>query len=210
MTFNPQVYPMSFSSNHKRDELENSSFALLPPEILAHDSSNNIQNSTALFFALQNGDNTVHVGVYEFTDIPDVCFIPYYYMVALGIKEGERISINRIEEPSLAEHIVLTPHEHAFIELPEPKTILEHSISVHYPILSEGGTIRLEHDGTVYSLSVTELRPNSIAKMINCDVNLEFTPALDYTPPVQYRDERSNNIPFYPFGGMGHRLGSIA
>ena len=97
MVFTPQVYPLSFSSNIQRNALEYSNQVILPPEILASFPN---YTGTVLFFTIANEEKKINVGVYEFTDIPDVCYIPYYFMMMLGIKEGGRIQINQIaEEP---------------------------------------------------------------------------------------------------------------
>ena len=234
MIFQPRIFPISFSGNPQSARLENSNLVLLPPEILAQDCSTNIQNNETLFFELKHNNSSINVGVFEFTDFPDICYIPYYYMVLLGIKEGDRIDISQIPEPHSATHIILTPHEQAFSDLQDPKGVLEECISKNYPILSETSIIRVETEGKIFSLSVSKLEPNGIAKMIDCDVNLEFSRALDYEQNVEIetldsqnvnreinetgsnynftpdliRNERQNNIPFIAFGGIGYKLGS--
>jgi len=181
MVFTPQVYPLSFSSNVQRNTLEYSNQVILPPEILASLPDN---TQTILFFTLQNNEKKLNVGVYEFTDIPDVCYIPYYFMMALGIKEGERVQIAPLdEEPEKAISITLKPQEQAFIELSDPKVVLEYHMSRLYPIVSIGDIIRVYHNNIVYCLSVSKLEPSNIVQTIDCDITLDFEESHDYKCP---------------------------
>ncbi len=181
MIFTPQVYPLSFSSNVQRNTLEYSNQVILPPEILA-----SLPNyaGTVLFFTIANEEKKINIGVHEFTDIPDVCYIPYYFMMLLGIKEGDRVQIDQIaEEPQKATAITLKPQEQAFIELNDPKVVLEYHMSRLYPIVSLGDVIRVYHNNVVYCLSISKLEPSNIVQTTNCDIILEFEEAHDYKCP---------------------------
>ena len=151
MAFTPQIYPLSFSSNVQRNTLEYSNQVILPPEILVKHPN---YEGGILFFTIANKEKKINVGVHEFTDIPDICYVPYYFMMLLGIKEGERAQIIPIEEePQKAAAVTLKPQEHAFMELPDPKVLLEYHMSRLYPILTLGDIIRIYHDNMIYSLS---------------------------------------------------------
>jgi len=182
MVFTPQVYPLSFSSNVQRNTLEYSNQVILPPEILASFPN---YTGTVLFFTIANEEKKINVGVYEFTDIPDVCYIPYYFMMILGIKEGDRVQIEQLaEEPQKATAITLKPQEQAFIELNDPKVVLEYHMSRLYPIVSLGDVIRVYHNNIVYCLSISKLDPANIVQTINCDITLEFEEPHDYKCPA--------------------------
>ena len=228
-TYTPIAYPLSFSSNPQRDRLECSNQVLLPPEILQNEII-----GFPVFFTLTNGEHSLNVAVLEFTDIPDVVYIPWYILNLLGLQEGGRVNVSMIEDklPSATE-ITLMPHEHEFITMMDPKTILEHFISKNYPIISLNEIIKIKYLDTVYNLSVTHIEPSYIVNMIDCDVNLSFERALDYiTPPPspvlspnndpidsndnipsiktdfsEFKNQRLNQMGFIPFGGKGNRLG---
>ena len=233
MTFTPQAYPLSFSSNAQRNTLEYSNQVILPPEMLAAQPN---YTGSILFFTIANKEKKINVGVYEFTDIPDVCYIPYYFMMMLGIKEGDRVQIEQmVEEPQKATAITLKPQEQAFIELNDPKVILEYHMSRLYPILTLGDVIRIYYDDIVYCLSISKLEPAGVVQTIDCDISLDFEEAYDFKsikpaiperiPPhlpsnneVYEGDsnyivndiQRTNvrNRPFVAFRGKGHRLGN--
>ena len=180
MIFTPQVYPLSFSANLQRNELEYSNQVILPPEILAHQKN---YEGDVLFFELRNMEKKMNVGVYEFTDIPDVCYIPYYFMRSLGIKEGDRIQVELLSfHPPPATSIVLKPQEHAFLELYDPKLLLENYMSQYYPIVSLNDVIRIRDKDIDYCLLVTKLEPSDVVQTINCDISLEFEDAIDFVP----------------------------
>ena len=180
MIFTPQVYPLSFSANLQRNELEYSNQIILPPEILAHQKN---YEGDVLFFELRNMEKKMNVGVYEFTDIPDICYIPYYFMQSLGIKEGDRIQVELLSfHPPPATSIVLKPQEHAFLELYDPKLLLENYMSQYYPIVSLNDVIRIRDKDIDYCLLVTKLEPSDVVQTINCDISLEFEDAIDFVP----------------------------
>lgn len=220
------AYPLSFSDNPQRDNLETSNQVLLPPEILQQNE--NIE--FPVFFTLSNNEVSVNVGVLEFTEIPGVVYIPWHILTLLGLQEGEKVDIKMItdELPSATE-ITLMPHEHEFITLNNPKVVLEQFISKNYPIVSLNDIIKIKYLDNIYNLSITKLEPSTTVKMINCDVNLSFERALDYvspepTPepspepspassPAVSRNKLLKNFKaksnvFVPFSGKGNKLGS--
>jgi len=225
-TYTPIAYPLSFSDNPQRERLKCSNQVLLPPEILQNE---NIE--FPVFFTLSHEQQSINVAVFEFTDIPDVVYLPWHILSFLGIQEGDRLNVSMIEAviPSATE-ITLMPHEHEFITLMDPKAILEHFISKNYPIISLNEIIKIKYLDTVYNLSVTNIEPSNIVNMIDCDVNLLFERALDYiTPPSSpillpsisptqftpsitndlsgFKNKEMEQMGFVPFSGKGNRLG---
>jgi hypothetical protein len=185
--YNPIAYPLTFSENPQRERLEYSNQVLLPPEILQNagmDWFANNQSNFPAFFNLKYNGVSVNVGVLEFTEIPDIIYIPWHIFSLLGLQEGERVKVEMITEEIIsATEITLKPHSYKFVELSDPKDILEKIISKNYPIISLYDIIKINHEGIEYLISVTKLEPAPIVKMLNCDVNLIFEPALDYVSP---------------------------
>lgn len=240
-TFNPIAYPLSFSDNPQCDRLECSNLVLLPPEILQNigmDWFSENKTNMPSFFNLTFKDKSVNVGVLEFTEIPDVIYLPWHLFRILDLKEGERIDVKMLEEDiTTATEITLKPHSYKFVELPNPKEILETLISKNYPIITLHDILKIKHEGEEFYISVTKLEPHSVVKMLNCDVNLIFEPAVDYVSPevspcvspsqkmldssedtcgqqmqnrvvTQFKSEQSKQMGFVPFSGNGNRLGS--
>jgi len=224
MNFTPRAYPLSFCSNEQRGSLEYSNQIILAPEILASVSAD---LTNMMVFTLENNEKKVNVGVYEFSAPPDICYMPYYFMTLLGIKEGDRIQVKHIQEDmQKATAITLKPQEQEFLELNNPKVVLEYYMSRFYPIISLNDIIRIQYNGEIYCLSVSKLEPSDIVSTIDSNITLEFEKAHDDThvelpptpasplpttpPPIPTRDTNysgSRNT-FIPFQGTGNRLGS--
>ena len=70
----------------------------------------------------------------------------------------------------------LRPQETAFIELSNPKSILEKIMSEDYPVITEGQTITINYKdlGKVFSIDLLETQPAEVISIIDTDLNVEF------------------------------------
>merc|ERR1719272_600991 len=75
------------------------------------------------------------------------------------------------------------PHETAFIDLPDPKAILERELT-NYATVFQGDTISIDHMGRAYLIDVIECRPKPQICIVEADVNLDFEAPLDYVEPA--------------------------
>ena len=136
----------------------------------------------------------------------------------LGINEGDMVNIELVNPPE-GSFIKIRPHKTEFIELPNPKTTLEQILSRDYQVLSEGHTIQLydTESEKVYEIDIVETRPESIIKIVDINLEVDFEQPLDYVEPVkeEIRDVSSNlneysqmNYDMTRFPGKGYRLGS--
>ena len=160
-----------------------------------------------MFFKITNINNTFGqvCGVQEFTSPPGVVLVPYHIMEGLGLSEGDNVNIE-LSTPPDGSYIKLQPHKTEFIELPDPKALLEKALSVNYPVVTEGHTITIQDTETnkVYHIDIVKTEPSPIIKIIDVNINVDFEAPLDYIPPPpveKYDKER--------FPGIGHRLGSL-
>ena len=203
---NTTLMCFSYACSAQPDELirrvKYSNKILLPPSIL-HQLQD---NTTTMFFKITNTNNTFGqvCGVQEFTAPPGVVLVPYHVMEGLGLSEGNNVNVE-LSTPPDGSYIKLQPHKTEFIELPDPKALLEKALSVNYPVVTEGHTITIQNPDTnkVYHVDIVKTEPASIIKIIDVNVNVDFDPPLDYVPPPiveKYDEER--------FPGKGHKLGS--
>lgn len=197
----------SYACSSQPDELTQrikySNKILLPPNVL-HQLQD---NTTTMFFKITNIENSFGqvCGVQEFTAPPGVVHAPYHIMEGLGLKEGSRVNIE-LSTPPDGSYIKLRPHKTEFIELSDPKALLEKALSVNYPAVTEGHTITVQDPETnkVYHIDIVKTEPSPIIKIIDVNINVDFEPPLDYVPPppvIKYDTER--------FPGKGHKLGCI-
>lgn len=171
MDFNLAVYPICVSSHERAAELNNSNYILLPSTMLLDIA----MRENPLLFTIQELVNatTHHCGVLEFIDEPGICYIPFHIFEKLQLNYGSIVSVR--------EHICVTgskihlkPEEMAFIQLDDPKAVLEESINKYYPVLSVDDVIHIMYEGREYKIKVTKTFPESSVKTLNCDIIVEF------------------------------------
>lgn len=196
-------YACSSQSEELTQRIKYSNKILLPPNVL-HQLRD---NTTTLFFKITNIENSFGqvCGVQEFTAPPGVVHVPYHIMEGLGLKEGAQVNIE-LSTPPDGSYIKFQPHKTEFIELPDPKALLEKALSINYPVVTESHTITIQDPETnkVYHIDIVKTEPAPIIKIIDVNIDVDFDPPLDYVPPppvIKYDIER--------FPGKGHRLGSL-
>jgi len=207
MTYTTKLICFSYSCSSQPEdvisEVKYSNKILLPPNVLHELIQGNYE--MPYFFKIENIETKFgqYCGVQEFSSPPGVVHIPYHIMSGLGIKEGDNIEI-KLATPVDGSYVKLQPHTIKFIELEDPKALLEKALSNNYPIITEGHTIAIEDKttNTVYHIDIVKTEPAPVIKIIDVNINVDFDPPLDYIPPpvVDIYDEEK-------FPGKGHRLG---
>jgi len=212
-------YACSSCDEELVNRLKHTNKLLLPQSVL-YSLQNSIDNfESPLFFKLKNISNEFYqvCGVHEFSAPPGVIHAPYYVMNTLGIREGETINIELVNPPE-GSFIKIRPHKTEFIELPNPKELLEKILSRDYQVLIEGHTIQLydTNSDKVYEIDIVETKPASIIKIIDINLEVDFEQPLDYVEPVKKVKDISQNVNDYSkmnydmnrFPGKGYILGS--
>lgn len=88
----------------------------------------------------QMGKKT-YCGVLEFSAEEGMCHLPFWMMNNLFLEEGSEVILRNVNL-NKGKFVVLQPHETAFINLANPKAILENQLT-HYSCLSKGDTINI-------------------------------------------------------------------
>jgi hypothetical protein len=118
--------------------------------------------------------------LHEFIDIPGIVYLPNRLMMKLsGINEGDEIIVEQEKNVKKGEYLKIKPFEQKFIELNNPKIILEKFISERYPILSEGEVISFEYNDFTYHIEIVETKPSLTIQTTNCDINVDFEKPVD-------------------------------
>ena len=81
-------------------------------------------------------------------------------------------------------YIKFQPHETAFIDLGDPKAILERELT-NYATVFKGDTININHAGRDYMINVVDCKPNDQICVVEADINVDFDAPLDYVEPVR-------------------------
>ena len=192
MSYKTELPCFSFTCSAQSEEIRKhcrySNKILLPPTILNELSENEAfedANQILFFKVINKALEFGHVcGVHEFTASPGICHVPYHIMEDLGIQEGQNIEIEKVAPPQ-GTYIKLRPHKTAFIELSDPKAILEKILSEDYPVVTRGQTIAVNYKelGKVFRIDIVETKPAEVISIINTDINVDFDEPLDYVSP---------------------------
>ena len=222
-------YACSSLSEDNIKNLKYSGKMLLPPSVL-HDVDKMKHKEFPLFFNVKNKDTEFGrvCAVQEFTASPGTCNIPYYIMNEIGIfEEGNEVVIE-LASPVKGSYVKLQPHQKEFIQLSDPKALLEQIMSQDYPVVTENHTIAINHKALnrIFYIDIIKTEPGPVIQIINTDINVEFDVPLDAVNDVseatvmeedQSKSEISEELDqlknsmkdnkFIPFSGKGNRLG---
>ena len=81
--------------------------------------------------------------------------------------------------------IKLQPHQTKFIQMENPKAILEYQLR-NFTCLHEGDTISIQVFNNTFQIDILEIIPKNeydAVCIIDADVNVDFSPPLDYVQP---------------------------
>lgn len=117
-------------------------------------------------------------GVLEFIAEEGRCYLPNWMMDNLLCEEGSQIIITNVTL-TRGTHLVIQPHQTAFIDLSNPKTILENELT-NYSCLQQGEDINIHYQGKDYPIRIVECKPDPVISIVEADLNLDFKAPLDY------------------------------
>lgn len=126
-----------------------------------------------------------HCGVLEFTAEEGNVYIPYWMMQLLFLQEGDYIQVRNVRLPR-ATYVKLQPHETAFINIADPKAVLEIAFR-NFSCLTRGDVICVEYNARKYQLNVLDVKPATYGavSIVETDVQLDFAPPVDYVEPAK-------------------------
>lgn len=98
-----------------------------------------------------------YCGVLEFSADEGVCHIPTWMMDNLFLEEGAEVILRNVTLQK-GTYIKFQPHQTAFIDLPNPKAILETEM-INYACVFKGDTININHGGRDYQINILDCKP---------------------------------------------------
>lgn len=208
-----KAYPALFLG---REDLESGNKILLPPSILHNLSQYKLPQP--MMFVLQNTilGNSSNVGVLEFTADNGMCILPNWLFEQLSLDYGAEVNLMLQTSAPKGKFVKLQPHKTEFIELPDPRAILERNLS-NYICLTKGDTIQVKVLNKTYLFDVLEVKPQNSTNcicLIEADIEVDFAPPLDYVekPPDLVKRQSSVNLEEEeeenkgPFSGKGMKI----
>jgi len=99
-----------------------------------------------------------YCGVLEFSAEEGMCHLPVWMMENLFLEEGAEVILRNVTL-NKGTFMKIRPHETAFIDLGDPKAILEREM-INYACIFKGDTININHQGRDYLIDIMECKPN--------------------------------------------------
>ena len=94
-----------------------------------------------------------YVGVLEFVAQEGICIMPTQVFQNLNLEVSQQVNVALTPDIPKGKFIQIQPHETAFIELPDPRAVLEYHLR-NYTCFTEGDTISIEFNKKVYKLDI--------------------------------------------------------
>lgn len=183
--FVEQFVCLSLTFADKADK-ENGDKIILPVSAFTKLASMRVQYP--MQFELRNENveplRRTHVGVLEFTAPEGQMYVPYWIMQNLLLEENELVTVRNVSL-SLATFVKFRPQSVDFLEISNPKVVLETALR-NFSCLTKEDQIRLHYNGKHYFIDVVELKPitqENAVSIVEADVNVDFEPPVGYVDP---------------------------
>ncbi|KAM6555110.1 hypothetical protein CsatB_015872 [Cannabis sativa] len=207
-----RCYPPSFID---KPQLENGDKIIMPQSALHKLVFLHIDYP--MLFELRNdsSERVSHCGVLEFTSEEGIICMPCWMMENMKLKEGDLVCLKNVSLRR-AKYIKLQPHNTDFLDISNPKAILETTLR-NFTCLSTGDTIMVAYNNKKYYINIIETKPSHAVSIIETDCEVDFAPPLDYKEPERPIEHVSSSKPstqvptkeepkFSPFTGLARRL----
>lgn len=175
-----RCYSVAFLPDRDRVNVENGGKILLPQDAL----EKLIEQSGVMLFKLKNEklNRITHCGVLEFLPNDNTtCYLPNWMMGHLLLQEGDEITVESVTL-STAKFARFQPQSKDFLDITNPKAVLEKALR-NFNCLTKGDVIAINYLNRDYELCVLELKPNDAVSIIECDMEVDFAPPVDYVEP---------------------------
>lgn len=151
---------------------------------------------------------SLYGGIEKFSDLDQMVFLPDWMMDIMNINAGDKIKLVPISIPKGT--YVKFKVKKDFLELSDPKAILEYHLRYH-AVISQHDTIVIKFLGKDYHIDVEKTLPTSSISLINTDIKVEFEEITDIPEITESQEAlQTNNRLTKPtnnfFQGIGHKL----
>ena len=156
-----------------------------------------------------------HCGVLEFVAEEGTCYLPYWLMQHLLLREGDIVKVSNTSL-SKGTFVKLQPVSKDFLDVHNPRAVLENSLR-HFATLTKGDNIVINYNNKKFEIEIVETKPTDAVSIIEADIEVDFAPPKDYvepvkqpTPPASSSSEPATPAPVPEgptvFAGSGYRL----
>lgn len=132
-------------------------------------------------------DIVAHCGVREFVAEEGRVYLPFWLLSAIGAGEDSPIVVTNVALPK-ATYVKLRPRRMAFVELTDPKGVLEVALR-EFTCVTQGVAIRVPYIGRTFDIDILEVKPVTPmggASIVETDVEIDFAAPLDAPPEPEH------------------------
>jgi len=165
----------------ERVDVDRGGKIILPASALEHLTRLHIQFPMLFKLINKSKNRETHCGVLEFVAEEGRCYLPYWMMKNLLLKEGEIIQV-QYTNLGIAKFAKFQPQSVDFLEISNPKAVLENSLR-NFATLTKGDVISINYNEKDYELCILETRPGNAVSIIECDMDVDFAPPVGYQEP---------------------------
>lgn len=202
-------------SKHSNPSLQTGDKVILPQSALARIDQLGLPHPYVFKIEGFNSDKISYCGVLQFDAEEGTIYVPDMMMKNLNLQEGADV-ILRDARLSRGVFMKLQPHTTTFIDLVNPKAVLEEGFR-GFTCLSRGDTFMIKHGGRDFYFDVLEVSPGDAIHLIDTDCFLDLAPPLDYKETeckkqkiVEEAEKEEEVKVFRPFSGAAQRLDGMA
>jgi ubiquitin fusion degradation protein 1 len=188
-----QVFAAFSGVYASREDIDDGGKVLLPQSMLQDISTLNLVYPLQFQLSSFKG-KTAHCGVLEFVADEGQIVMPQWMMEGLNVQPMEMVTLKTVILPK-ATYVKLRPQKKAFIELYNPKAVLENKLT-GYAALSVGDAVAVAYQGEVYLIDILELKSGAnachAASIVDTELNVDFDRPLDMpASPIETRDSNA-------------------
>ncbi|XP_014245535.1 ubiquitin recognition factor in ER-associated degradation protein 1-like isoform X2 [Cimex lectularius] len=206
-----KIFPVTLIPVRPRSDLECGGKVVLPATVLDILTSRTNNIFAPMLFKLTNPETKkfTHCGVLEFIADEGSINAPSWVLDLLDFKCGAKVKVESSVLPT-ATFSRFQPQCVAFLDISNPKAVLENYLR-NFSCLTEGDVIPIHYNNRLYQLKVEETKPSSAVAIVECDMEVDFSPPVGYVeperpkPPPPEPDPEDASL-FRPFSGTGYRL----
>jgi len=119
-------------------------------------------------------------------------------MQQLQLEPGDLVQVKSTDVP-LGKHIVLQAQDTSFLEISDPKAVLENAFR-RFAVLTKEDVFTFAYNDNIYRMRVIETKP---AHPSNAICTIETDLGVDFKPPVGYEEPKRTSGTSTPRSGKG-------
>ncbi|KAJ3096311.1 ubiquitin fusion degradation protein [Phlyctochytrium planicorne] len=177
-----RAFSMAMMHGNDREDVNFGGKVLLPPSALERLATLNIAYPMLFEITNEAQKKLSHAGVLEFTAEEGKVYLPQWMMSTLLLEEGSLVRVKSTNLP-LGKFVKLQPQSVDFLDISDPKAVLEKSIS-NFSALTEGDIIAIKYNRKQYDILIMEAKPGGKGvSVIETDLEVDFAPPVGYVEP---------------------------